>query len=86
MPACHTMASLPRQRRTRCDPALTLRPLLWLAAAALLEAGGDALVRAGLGRQSAVPRVAWMSAGALVLFAYGITVVAGGMLIVLRQR
>ena len=57
---------------------MTLPPLLWLAAAALLEAGGDALVRTGLIQQSTPTRAAWMAAGALVLFAYGTAVNAPG--------
>ncbi len=47
--------------------------LLVLLAAALLEAGGDALIRKGLhGPVSA--RIGFLLAGALVLFAYGYTV------------
>ncbi len=48
--------------------------LLLLAAAALLEAAGDALVRAGLAGHTTAARVAWLGAGALVLFAYGLAV------------
>ncbi len=47
--------------------------LLWLFLAASLEAGGDAIVRAGL-RGSGAARVAWFLAGALVLFSYGYAV------------
>ena len=47
--------------------------LLVLFAAALLEAGGDALVRKGLEGPPAA-RIGFMLAGALVLFAYGYTV------------
>ena len=47
--------------------------LLLLFLAAVLEAGGDALVRAGL--RSAVPlRVAFLLGGAVVLFVYGCAV------------
>jgi hypothetical protein len=44
--------------------------LLWLFLAASLEAGGDAIVRAGL-RTSGTARIAWFVAGAIVLFSYG---------------
>jgi len=47
--------------------------LLLLLLAALLEAGGDALVRSGL-RGSGPSRLVWMLAGGLVLFAYGCAV------------
>src|ERR1035438_7090828 len=47
--------------------------LLWLFLAASLEAGGDAIVRAGLG-PSGTARIAWFVAGAIVLFSYGYTV------------
>lgn len=50
-----------------------LPALLLLALAALLEAGGDALVRKGLGIHG-WPRGLWFCAGAVVLFAYGLTV------------
>ena len=45
-----------------------------LAAAALLEAGGDAIIRAGLKTQGISARLALFLLGALVLFAYGYTV------------
>jgi len=44
--------------------------LMILFTAAGLEAGGDALVRKGLGAQAAL-RIAFFLAGAAVLFAYG---------------
>jgi hypothetical protein len=47
--------------------------LLVLLAAALLETGGDALVRKGLHGPPAA-RIAFLLAGALLLFAYGYTV------------
>jgi small multidrug resistance family-3 protein len=47
---------------------------LLLSLAAALEAGGDALVRAGLQSSSLGPRAGFFIAGALVLFAYGFTV------------
>ena len=50
-------------------PALTL-----LIASALLEAGGDALVRTGLHSHSLAARAGLMALGALVLFGYGVTV------------
>ena len=39
--------------------------------AALLEAGGDALVRSGLHAPTGFARAAYFACGALVLFAYG---------------
>ncbi len=51
---------------------LAILAILTLAAA--MEAGGDALVRAGLHSASSPGRIACMAAGAAVLFAYGITV------------
>lgn len=50
-----------------------LTTLLLLLLAALLEAGGDALVRHGL-RGPAANRLVWLLAGGLVLFAYGCAV------------
>jgi small multidrug resistance family-3 protein len=47
--------------------------LLVLLTAALLEAGGDALVRQGL-RNSGPARAAFFVLGAIVLFAYGFAV------------
>jgi drug/metabolite transporter (DMT)-like permease len=49
-----------------------------LLAAAALEAGGDALVRMGLKHDVGTSRVAYFICGALVLFAYGVTVNAPG--------
>ncbi|HYW46583.1 MAG TPA: hypothetical protein VE959_27200 [Bryobacteraceae bacterium] len=51
----------------------TSQTLLVLFTAALLEAGGDALVRKGL-HSAALPRIGFMIAGAAVLLAYGCTV------------
>jgi small multidrug resistance family-3 protein len=48
-------------------------PLVRLFLAALLEAGGDALVRAGL-RSPGASRIGLLLSGALALFAYGCTV------------
>ena len=48
--------------------------MLLLLVAASLEAGGDALVRHGLHGASLVTRVGFLAAGAIVLFAYGVTV------------
>jgi hypothetical protein len=48
--------------------------LLLLAFAALLEAGGDALVRGGLHAPSSVQKTTLLAAGAAVLFTYGVTV------------
>jgi small multidrug resistance family-3 protein len=47
---------------------------LLLLAAAVLEAGGDALVRIGLHSQTLMSRAGLFALGAVVLFAYGITV------------
>jgi hypothetical protein len=47
---------------------------LVLLFAAVLEAGGDALVRAGLHGGSTISRAGLFVAGAAVLFAYGLTV------------
>lgn len=47
--------------------------LLLLLLAAVLEAGGDALVRHGL-KGPAGNRLVWLAAGGLVLFAYGCAV------------
>jgi drug/metabolite transporter superfamily protein YnfA len=44
--------------------------ILILLAAAILEAGGDAIVRSGL-HASGTARAFWFLGGALVLFAYG---------------
>ena len=44
---------------------------LLLFAAALLEVGGDALIRAGLGQHATGARITWLAAGAAVLTAYG---------------
>ncbi len=45
-----------------------------LAIAALLEAGGDALVRRGMPPQGILHRVAYLGLGAATLFAYGLFV------------
>lgn len=45
-----------------------------LLLAALLEAGGDALVRHGLHAQGLLPRLTFLVGGAAVLFAYGLLV------------
>jgi drug/metabolite transporter superfamily protein YnfA len=45
-----------------------------LLLAALLEAGGDALVRKGLHSSAGTPRLVFLLAGAAVLFLYGWTV------------
>ncbi len=47
---------------------------LLLLLAAVLEAGGDALVRIGLHAPALATRVGFMAIGAIVLFAYGVTV------------
>src|SRR5438128_11456214 len=48
--------------------------LLILFVAAVLEAGGDALVRSGLHASTAVLRTAFFVLGGLVLFSYGYVV------------
>lgn len=48
--------------------------ILILAVAAILEAGGDALMRNGLHAGSSVNKGMFFGLGALVLFAYGYTV------------
>lgn len=53
--------------------SLPISAYLILLCAAILEAGGDALVRHGLGATGGM-RVAFFGLGALVLFAYGLTV------------
>jgi len=45
-----------------------------LLLAAILEAGGDALVRLGLHNGTPVNRIGLFAAGAVVLFLYGLTV------------
>jgi small multidrug resistance family-3 protein len=47
---------------------------LILLFAAILEAGGDALVRTGLHGGSLAPRAGFFVAGAAILFAYGLVV------------
>jgi len=48
--------------------------LLLLMAAALLEAGGDAIVRMGMRSNALGPRLLWFVAGTAVLFLYSWTV------------
>ncbi len=48
--------------------------LALLTLAAALEAGGDALVRSGLHAPAHGLRIGFMAAGAMVLFAYGVSV------------
>jgi drug/metabolite transporter superfamily protein YnfA len=48
--------------------------LLILLAAAVLEAGGDALVRSGIHASASSARLLFWLAGALVLFTYGYVV------------
>jgi drug/metabolite transporter superfamily protein YnfA len=42
-----------------------------LGLAALLEAGGDAVIRSGLHAKTSAARALWFLLGAMVLFAYG---------------
>ena len=48
--------------------------LLVLLVAALLEAGGDALVRSALHASATATRIAFFAIGAIVLFSYGYVV------------
>jgi hypothetical protein len=64
---------LPREL-PRKPPMSHLIALLTLLAAALLEAGGDALVRLGLHGATPLARGGFLALGALALFAYGLTV------------
>ena len=48
--------------------------LLVLTFAAILEAGGDALARSGLHAHAMPLRLGFFALGAIVLFAYGVTV------------
>lgn len=48
--------------------------LALLTLAAVLEAGGDALVRSGLHAPAMGTRIGFMIAGAAVLFSYGVSV------------
>lgn len=48
--------------------------LLLLLIAAVLEAGGDALVRAGLHSPQLVKRIEFLLLGGVVLFSYGVVV------------
>lgn len=56
-----------------CAILYEMTTVLWLLLAAVLEAGGDAVVRSGL-RASGAARLAWFLAGAIVLFSYGYAV------------
>ena len=51
-----------------------MKSAIFLTAAAFLEAGGDAVIRAGLGQDAVAARLAWIVAGAAVLTAYGVLV------------
>jgi small multidrug resistance family-3 protein len=48
--------------------------LIILIVAAILEAGGDALVRNGLHASTSVSRIVFFLSGGLILFAYGYVV------------
>ncbi len=52
----------------------TMKAAMFLIAAAVLEAGGDAVIRAGLGQDATGARIGWIVAGAAVLTAYGVLV------------
>ena len=51
---------------------------LFLLLAAVLETGGDAIIRTALHRPSGISRLLMFGFGAVVLFAYGYTVNAPG--------
>ena len=59
---------------TRSTLVTSATSLLVLLIAAILEAGGDALVRHGLYSDSLITRGGFLALGAIVLFAYGVTV------------
>jgi hypothetical protein len=48
--------------------------LLVLLTAAILEAGGDAIVRRGLHSVAPLPKAGFLLLGAAILFCYGVTV------------
>jgi drug/metabolite transporter (DMT)-like permease len=56
----------------------TTSAILLLLFAALLETGGDALIRLGLRGGTPLVRALWMLAGGVVLFAYAYAVNAPG--------
>jgi drug/metabolite transporter superfamily protein YnfA len=56
-------------RNSRKGSNLVILKIITLLVAAILEVGGDALIRAGLRGT-----YAWLAAGAVTLFAYGVTV------------
>ncbi len=51
-----------------------IKAAVFLVAAALLEAGGDAVIRTGLGQSATGARIAWLGAGAVTLTTYGMLV------------
>ena len=59
-------------RDNACMTKLSTAAVLFAAAA--LEAGGDALIRIGLRQHTGVARGVFLLGGALILFAYGLTV------------
>src|ERR1700679_2727242 len=52
---------------------MDFRIILFLIAATVLEAFGDAVVRLGIGQTAWLPRSALFLAGALLLFGYGLS-------------
>src|SRR5713226_2966940 len=62
----------------RMDIKQTNLTLILLFTAALMESGGDALVRLGLHASTTLVRTALFLAGGVVLFAYGYVVNATG--------
>jgi hypothetical protein len=60
-------------RGCRIEREMNLKIVLFLIAAASLEAFGDAVVRMGIGQTAWLPRSALFLAGAFLLFGYGLS-------------
>jgi hypothetical protein len=60
-------------RGCRIEREMNLKIVLFLIAAASLEAFGDAVVRMGIGQTPWLPRSALFLAGAFLLFGYGLS-------------
>jgi hypothetical protein len=60
-------------RVCRIEREMNLKIVLFLIAAASLEAFGDAVVRMGIGQTAWLPRSALFLAGAFLLFGYGLS-------------
>jgi len=73
---------IPQSTNSGLSPAEThdvqhLVPLSLLVLATTLEASGDAIIRIGLGPHSFLARAAFMLAGAVILYGYGLTLNLG---------